>query len=145
MLDTENKNELWTKKAEHSELTSLLGYQAFKDRGHHNSTSAPSGYKRITVHFVYAVKHDGRHKARLVAGGHLTDTPIDSVYSTVVSLKGVRFVIFAAELNQLLVWTTDVGNAYLESYTQEKVYFIAGPEFAPFGLEGHILLIVRAL
>jgi hypothetical protein len=144
LLDTENKNELWT-KAEYSELTSLLGYQAFKDRGHHNSTSAPSGYKKITVHFVYAVKHDGRHKARLVAGGHLTDTPIDSVYSTVVSLKGVRFVIFAAELNQLLVWTTDVGNAYLESYTQEKVYFIAGPEFAPFGLEGHILLIVRAL
>jgi hypothetical protein len=59
--------------------------------------------------------------------------------------KGVRFVIFAAELNHLLVWTTDVGNAYLESYNQEKVYFIAGPEFAPLGLEGHILLIVRAL
>ncbi len=55
-------------------------------------------------------------------------------------------MIFAAELNHLLIWTTDVGNAYLESYTQEKVYFIAGPEFAPFGLEGHILLlIVRAL
>ncbi len=50
-----------------------------------------------------------------VAGGHLTDTPIDSVYSTVVSLNGVRFVIFAAELNHLFVWTTDVGNAYLES------------------------------
>ncbi len=73
---------------------------------------------------MYAVKHDGRHKSRLVAGGgHLTDTPIDSVYSTVVSLKGVRFVIFAAELNQLLVWTTDVGNAYLESYTQEKMSY----------------------
>ncbi len=145
LLDTENKNKLWT-KAEYSELTSLLGYQAFKDREHHNSASIPLGYKKIMVHFVYTVKHDGRHKARLVlAGGHLTDTPIDSVYSTVVSLKGVRFVIFAAELNHLLVWTTDVGNAYLESYTQEKVYFVAGPEFAPFGLEGHILLIVRAM
>ncbi len=29
--------------------------------------------------------------------------------------------------------------------TPKKIYFIAGPEFAPFGLEGHILLIVRAL
>jgi hypothetical protein len=147
LLDTENKNKLWA-KAEYSKLTSILGYHAFKDsRGHHNSASISSGYKKITVHFVYAVKHDGRHKARLVlAGGHLTGTPIDSVYSTVVSLKGVCFfVVFAAELNQLLVWTTDVGNAYLESYTQEKEYFIAGPEFAPFGLEGHILLIVRAL
>jgi hypothetical protein len=122
-LDIENKNELWT-EAEYSEITSLLGgYQAFKDRGHHNLASIPLGYKKITVYFVYgAVKHDGRHNARLVAGGHLTDTPIDSVYSTVVlSLKGVRFVIFAAELNHLLVWTTDVANAYWKA-TPKKRY-----------------------
>jgi hypothetical protein len=31
--------------------------------------------KKIRVHLIYAVKHDGRHKARLVAGGHLTETP----------------------------------------------------------------------
>jgi hypothetical protein len=80
----------------------------------------------INVHFVYAVKHDGRYKARLVAGGHLTDTPIDSVYSSVVPLRGVRMVIFVAELNALQSWCTDVGNAYLESLTQEKVYVIAG-------------------
>jgi hypothetical protein len=148
-LNTKNKNELWAKAEYYSELTCILGYHAFKDRGHHNSASiVPLGYKKITVHFVYAVKHDGLHKARLVAGGHLTDTPpIDSVDdSTVVSLKGVRFVTFAVELNHLLVWTTDVGNTcYLESYTQEKVYFIARPEFVPFSLEEHILLIVRAL
>jgi Reverse transcriptase (RNA-dependent DNA polymerase) len=91
------------------------------------------------------VKHDGRHKARLVAGGHLTDAPIDSVYSSVVSLRGVRMVTFIAELNKLQIWSTDVGNAYLESYTKEKVHIIAGPEFAAMGLEGHILLIDRAL
>jgi Reverse transcriptase (RNA-dependent DNA polymerase) len=94
---------------------------------------------------VYAVKHDGRHKARYVAGGHLTETPVDSVYSSVVSLRGIRLLVFIAQLNGLAVWSTDVGNAYLESYTKEKVYIIAGPEFAPFGLEGHILLIDRAL
>jgi Reverse transcriptase (RNA-dependent DNA polymerase) len=91
------------------------------------------------------VKHDGRHKAHLVAGGHLTDAPIDSVYSSVVSLRGVRMVTFIAELNNLQIWSTDVGNAYLESYTKEKVHIIAGPEFAAMGLEGHILLIDRAL
>jgi hypothetical protein len=58
LLDTENKNELWTKADECSELTGQLGYQAFKDRGHHNLASIPlGGYKKITVHFVYAVKH----------------------------------------------------------------------------------------
>jgi histone deacetylase 1/2 len=53
--------------------------------------------------------------------------------------------IFVAILNGLIVFCTDVGNAYLESYTKEKVYVIGGPEFAPFGLEGHVLLINKAL
>ena len=100
-------------------------------------------YKRITVHMVYAVKHDGRRKSRLVAGGHLTDTPIDSVYSSVVSLRGIRILTFIAELNDSEVWCTDIGNAYLESFTKEKVYIRAGPEFGE--REGHILIIVRAL
>jgi Reverse transcriptase (RNA-dependent DNA polymerase) len=54
-------------------------------------------------------------------------------------------VIFIAELNGLQVWSTDVGNAYLESYTQEKVYTIGGPEFESFGWKDHVLLIDRAL
>ena len=36
----------------------------------------------------------------------------------------------------------DIGNAYLESSTQEKVCFIAGPEFLP--LAGHTLVIAKA-
>jgi hypothetical protein len=68
----------------------------------------------------------------LVAGGHLTDNPLESVYSSVVPLRGVRLVVFIAELNGLEVWCTDVGNAYLESYTKENVYIIGGPEFTPF-------------
>jgi len=43
----------------------------------------------VCISMVYAVKHDGRHKARLVARGHLTETPINSVYSSVVSLRGI--------------------------------------------------------
>ena len=67
-------------------------YKTFRDLG--RNAPIPKGFKRIRVHFVYAVKHDGRYKARLVAGGHLTDTPIDSVYSSVVSLRGLRLVVF---------------------------------------------------
>jgi Reverse transcriptase (RNA-dependent DNA polymerase) len=89
------------------------------------------------------VKHNGRHKARLVADGHLTDIPLDSVYSGVVSLRGFRLVLFLAELNELQLWATDIGNAYLEAYTSEKVYIIAGPEFGD--REGHILVISKAL
>ena len=41
------------------------------------------------------------------------------------------------------LWATDIGNAYLESFTQEKVYIRAGPEFGE--REGHFLLIIKAL
>ena len=38
-------------------------------------------------------------------------------------------LVFIAELNGLDTWATDIGNAYLEAFTDEKVYIIAGPEF----------------
>ena len=118
-------------------------YDTFIDKGHHTKAKVPSSYKKIRVHLVFDVKHDGRHKARLVADGHLTDIPLDSVYSGVVSLRGFRLVVFLAELNKLQLWATDIGNAYLEAYTSEKVYVIAGPEFKE--LEGHTLIISKAL
>ena len=103
-------------------------YSTFTDMGHHTKTTSPSEYKKIHVHFVFDVKHDGRHKARLVADGHLTDLPSESVYSGVVILRGFRLVLFLAELNKLQIWSTDTGNTYLEAYISEKVYIIAGPE-----------------
>ena len=70
---------------------------------------------------VYDVKWDGRFKSRFCAGGHRTSAPTEDVYSGVVSIQGVRIVTFLSELNGLKLWSTDVGNAYLESVTQEKV------------------------
>ena len=119
-LDKANGNTKW-KDSELLERNQLLEYNTFKDLGHRTKARAPPGYKRITLHYVYAVKHDGRYKSRIVAGGHLTDAPVESVYSGVVSLRGIRFVLFLSELNGLETYQTDVGNAYLESYTKEKV------------------------
>ena len=52
-------------------------------------------------------------------------------------------MIFLAELNDLKLWGADIGNAYLEAHTSEKVYIIAGPEFRE--KEGHTLIINKAL
>jgi hypothetical protein len=139
-LDRKNGNTRW-RDAENIELGQLDEYSTFDDKG--KGYQPGSEYKRINVHLVYAVKHDGRHKARCVAGGHLTDTPIDSVYSSVVSLRGIRLLTFLAELNGQETWVTDIGNAYLETFTQEKVYIIAGPEFGD--RVGHTLIILKAL
>ena len=52
-------------------------------------------------------------------------------------------VLFLAELNGLETYATDIGNAYLEARTSERVCIIAGPEFGD--KEGHTLIIDRAL
>ena len=47
------------------------------------------------------------------------------------------------QLNDLEIWGADVGNAYLEAYTDEKLCIIAGPEFKE--LQGHLLIMIKAL
>ena len=136
----DNGNTKWA-DATTLELNQIDEYKAFTDKGKVYRPGAD--YKKIRCHLIFAVKHDGRHKARLVAGGHLTETPVDSVYSSVVSLRGIRILTFLAELNGSNVWATDIGNAYLESYTKEKVYIIGGHEFGD--QEGHCLIITKAL
>jgi len=139
-MDKENGNTLW-QDAVDKELAQIDEYETFEDKG--TDFKPGADWKKITVHLVFAVKHGGRRKARLVAGGHLTDTPVDSVYSSVAPLRGIRIIAFLAELNDLELWGTDIGNAYLESYTKEKVYIRAGHEFGDRC--GHILLARRAL
>ena len=96
------------------ELTQIHEYKVFKD----------------------TVKHDEKFKARLVADGHLTKEPV-------VSLRSLRMVVFLSQLNDFEIWGADVGNAYLEVYTDEKLCTIAGPEFKE--LQGHPLIMIKAL
>ena len=52
-------------------------------------------------------------------------------------------VIFLGKLNNLDIWGAVIGNAYLEAFTDEKLYIVAGPEFEE--LEGYILIFLKAL
>jgi hypothetical protein len=117
-LDKQNGNSKW-QDAEATKKSQLMEYNTFIGKGIGGVT--PNGYKKIRCHMIYDVKHDGRQKARLVTGGHLTNHNTESVYSGVVSLHGIRLIVFLAELNALEVWGADVGNAYLEALTKEKV------------------------
>ena len=69
----------------------------------------------------FVCKHDGCHKARLVAGGHLTPDLIDSRYSGVVPTRSLRLSIFLAKSNNMEVWGADIGNEYLEATTQKII------------------------
>ena len=143
-FDSENKNSKWY-DAIKLEMESMLEYKLFTkwDKAildeHKKVMNSPKGYYRIKVHLVFAVKFDGRYKARLVADGHLTPEPIENIYSGVISLRNLRLVIFLGKLNNLDIWGADIGNAYLEA----KLYIVASPEFQE--LEGYILIFLKAL
>ena len=113
------------------------------DSYHKKILNAPPNHQNIRANLIFAVKHNGRHKRRLVADGSLTAEPVENIYSGLVSLRHLRLVIFLGELNNLELWVADIGNAYLEAYTQEKLFIIACPEFEE--LEGPILIFNKAV
>ena len=123
-------------KLEHQQLRE---YDVFTDKGRFPGCRIPRGYQLIRVHTIF----DGRHKARVVANGYLTATPKESVYSGVVSLRGLQTCLFIGDLDGIEPWATDIGNTYLEALTIEKVCIRAGPEFED--LKGHLLIIYKAL
>ena len=130
------------------EIKQIKEYLVFKDYGKavdekDKIGNAPKEYQKIRVHFVFDVKHCGKFKARLVADGHLTKEHNEHVYSGVVSLRNLRLAMFLAELNNLQLWGADLGNAYLQALTKEKLYIVGGPEFEE--LQGHVLVMHKTL
>jgi hypothetical protein len=67
-------------------MQQLDDYRCFINAGIYGRDSPPTDYKKIQAHLVFDIKHDGQHKARFVCGSHLTDVPMESIYSGVVSL-----------------------------------------------------------
>ena len=130
----------WT-DAEITEQECLHDYSTFEDLG--KGAEAPAGCKKIRVRCVCDIKHDLRHRARLMAGGHLTEHDITGSCAGIVSLRSVRLAILIGEMNGLICKAGDIGSAYLEAKTKEKVCVIAGKGFGP--LEGHTLIIIKAL
>ena len=139
--------ENWTDKrwtaAVRKEFDEVCNFDSFKSLGLASQTPVPHGFTKIKCHLVFDVKEDGRLKARFVAGGHMTGGNPDTYYSSVVSLRSVRAVVFLAELSGLQLTAGDVGNAYLMATTDEKVVFEGGPELEHHGHNGHLLQIVR--
>ena len=98
----------------------------------------------MECHMVFDIKLDGFvRKARMVAGGHMTDTPAVMTYASVVSRDTVRIALTLAGLHDLEVKTSDVKNAFLTAPCEERIWTILGPEFGPDA--GKKALIVRAL
>ena len=87
---------------------------------------------------------DLTRKARFIAGGHMIAPPSSMTYASVVSRERVRIAFLLAALNEIDILSGKIGNAYLNAYTTDKIYYRAGPEWGPH-LEGTVCAIIRAL
>ena len=101
------------------------------------------GYQEIMCHMIFDIKMDLSRKARFVAVGHTTETPVSLTYSSVVSRESVRIAFLIASLYDIDICAADVGNAYLNADCRERIYTIAGDEFQ--SERGCIMIIKKAL
>jgi hypothetical protein len=137
-IDRRTGTTFW-RDAIDKEMTNVLMAFEYLENG-----KPPPGFTQIKCNMIFDIKSTLDRKARLVAGGHLTDPPKDAVFSSVVTRESVRIAFTMAALNDLEILAGDVQNAYLNAPTKEKCWFIAGPEFAP-DKEDKPVIIVRAL
>ena len=101
------------------------------------------GFQEIECHWVFDIKMDLTHHARFVARGHTIEPPATMTYSSVVSCKSVQIAFLVAALNDLDIQCCDIGNAFLNAPCQEKIWFVAGPEFG--SKQGQPVKVIRAL
>jgi Reverse transcriptase (RNA-dependent DNA polymerase) len=138
-LDKENNNTLWMDAVALEMAAVQVSFKVLDD-----GDDAPIGYQRINCHLIFDVKLDAfRRKARMVAGGHVTEVPAVMTYASVVSRESVQIALTLAALNDLEVKASDIMNAYLTSPCEEKIWMVLGSEFG--GNAGRKAILVRAL
>ena len=138
--DKENRDTMWA-DAIKKEMPKII---AAVD-GHEGNVNDLVGHQQITGHMIFDVKlgENFRRKARYVAVGHKTDTPLLVTYSTIVSRDSVQICLTIAAMSDLEILSGDIENAYLSAPCRGKVWLRAGPEFGH--LEGKIMIVRKAL
>ena len=92
---------------------------------------------------MYDIKPDLRFKACLVCDGSRVDPRGLSTRATVVKVISVCLLDLIADAHNLDVIVGDIGNAFIQAKTKEKIYTRCGKEFRD---RAHcIVLIKRAL
>ena len=88
-----------------------------------NGEIMPIVYQRVNCHIIFDVKMEYlRQKDRLVAGGHMMESPVTISYVSVVSRETVRIALTLAALNDLPVKVADTQNAYITSSVTDKIW-----------------------
>lgn len=125
-IDPKTDTTFWPDAID-KEMRNILPAFEFSD-----DDEVPIGYEHIMCNMIFNIKRIVLvRKVRFVARGNLTDPPVESVYSSVVTRESVRIMFLVAALNGLDILGADVQNAYINAKTSKKVYMATGPEFGP--------------
>ena len=139
-LDRDNNNRLWQDAVE-KEISALIHHGCF--RFEKPGYKLPDEYQYAPLHLVFEVKQDLRRKMRLVILGNKVDSCGLSTRATVVKGISVRLLSIIAHRDNLKELCGDIGNAFIQAKTNEKIYTRCGSAFG--SREGCIAIIVRAL
>ena len=125
-VDNQNGNTLWWDAICKEMRNVRPTFEVFEG----NNDQLPVGYQFMKCHMIFDVKFKGnfRHKAQLVAGGHMTKTTVTLTYSSVVLCDSVWIALTLAALNDLQVILCDVQSTYLTADCREKIWTYTGPE-----------------
>ena len=140
-LDRRNGNHRWA-KAIHKQMQGLQDHQSFSFLN--PGEAAPAGNQFAPLKMIFTVKQDLRCKARLVIGGHIIDSSKHLGYSSVVKMTSMRLLNVIAKAQGLECLAGDVGNAYLNAKTNEKIFTMCGLEFGP-EMVNHIAIVQKGL
>lgn len=141
-LDKQNGNTLWG-DAIQKEINALLKMKVFQFQPSSYCLSKQEGWQYAPLRMIFAVKHDLRRKACLVVGGHVTNASMYDRYAATVHTENIRLMFYLLVTNNVNVLTGDVGTAYINAFTEEKVYSSAGPEFG--NKNGYKVIMRKAL
>ena len=117
--DAENGDHSWQEDVE-KEIAALLELGCFEIQSN-KKYKPPPAYQYARLHLVYAVKQDLRKKARLVCDGSRVDPGSLNTRATVVRGISVCLLDVIAHHWSKRVIAGDVGNAFVQSKTKERV------------------------
>ena len=139
-IDNENGNQLWWKALMEEMKNVRSAFEIYDGK-----VDDLVGYQKVKCHIIWDVKlgENFRRKARLVAGGHVTEPLSSLTYSSVVSRDSVRIALTIAALNGLDILGCDIQNAYISAPCREKIYVVAGREFGSDA--GKVMIVKMAL
>ena len=129
------------KDACHEELESL------QKRNVYELVKLPPGRKAIKNRWVFAIKSDGRKRARLVAKGfsQVEGLDYDEIFSPVVRFESVRLLLALAALENWHMTALDVKTAFLYGQLDEEIYMEQPEGFKVKGQEFKVLRLRRTL